>query len=375
MKKTIIFSAVAILLISNISFAGRTWFFNEIKTSDNQPIMPGDTAISMRSNDTWPVVAYSGGPNGGAAVMLPGTWVNKPIAFNGEYLDAATAPDGTIAFADNQGQVAMFGKTGWSSGFYNGSSMYKSSIAFNNNSVPAVLHNSNGNNYLTLSIKSGAAWFSSTIQEYPGGPSFMTDAFALGYDSYNQANVVFKDASNLRYATKGVLTENQWVLNSIDNSPYIGGNGQIDMALSSNDIPYVLYSEESFLKFAIYDRQSDDWLTGALDNLTGGSSEGNFCVTADKNGGIGVAYVTQFAGNDMLSFAYNDGSGWSLPERLAPAQAFHMVGLAFDYENNPVISYVDMDGKMKIAYDPVEVPEPMTMTILAIGLSFIKRRK
>lgn len=375
MKKSIF---VAILLLSvtfSNSFAGRTWFYNEIQPPEGYPaIMAGDTAIAMRSDNTWPVVAYAGATDG-AAVMLPGAWMPTALNFPGKYLDGATAQDGTIAFADNAGQIVMLGKTGWSSSSYNGSAMYRSSIAFNNNSAPAVLHKSNGSNYLTLSMKSGSSWYGSTIQEYPGGPGVMSDAFALGFDSYNQANAAFRDGSTLRYAAKGVLTGNQWVLSTLENSPEIGNSGQIDMALSNNDVPYVIYNDMDFLKYAIYDRQTDDWTTGVLDSLMGGTPAGNFCVAADSSGGIGVAYITQISGQNMLSFAYNNGSGWMLPERLTQADMNKMVGLTFDYENNPVISYVGMDGKMRIAYDPFVAPEPATMAVFALGLAFFRRRK
>jgi hypothetical protein len=101
----------------------------------------------------------------------------------------------------------------------------------------------------------------------------------------------------------------------------------------------------------------------------------NFCVTADSSGGIGVAYVADFAGDTMLSYAYNNGSGWTWLDRLVEASPDCMVGLAFDYENNPVISFVDWEGRMKIAYDPQqEIPEPATLAILALGFAFIRRR-
>jgi hypothetical protein len=140
------------------------------------------------------------------------------------------------------------------------------------------------------------------------------------------------------------------------------------MALTNNDVPYVLYDDYGLLKYAIYDRHSDSWATGILDEI----NRDNFCVASDNSGGIGVAYVTQFAGQDTLSFAYNNGSGWMGPERLTQAEQYNMVGLSFDYENNPVISFIDWEGRMKIAYDPV--PEPATLAILALGFALIRRR-
>ena len=59
----------------------------------------------------------------------------------------------------------------------------------------------------------------------------MTDAFALDFDSYNQANIAFRDGLMLRYATKSILTGNQWVFSSYEDVPFIG-SGQLDMALA-----------------------------------------------------------------------------------------------------------------------------------------------
>jgi len=159
MKKAILFATLCLLLSCSSSFAGRMWFYNEITPPPSYPeISSGNTAIGMRSDNTWPVVGYAGSMDG-AAAMLPGVWMPTAFNFTGKYLDGATAPDGTVAFADNAGQVVMLGKTGWSNGSYNGSALYKSSLAFNNNSVPAVLHRASGNGPLTLSMKSGSVWY------------------------------------------------------------------------------------------------------------------------------------------------------------------------------------------------------------------------
>jgi hypothetical protein len=376
MKKQILYATLVICVVFvNGAFAGRTWFYNEITDSHGDPIgPPGDTAIGMRSGNAWPVVGYAG-PSSGASCMLPGAWASGPISFgNGRFLDGATAPDSTVAFVSDMGQVVTLGKTGWSSSFCSSTvySHYKNSIAFNGNSAPGVLYRPMNNNYLTLSMKSGGAWYASTVQE-SGGPPVFTDAYALDFDSYNQANVAFRYNDRLRYATKGVLTGNQWIFNSIEDAPVIGSVGQFDMALAADDVPYVLYNNGSSLNYAVYDRHSNSWMTNILDVLSSGSPPGgNFCVTADSSGGVGVAYVADLAGQNMLSYAYNNGSGWMGLDRLVEVRAEYTIGLAFDYENNPVISFVGMDGRMKIAYDPV--PEPATLAVLALGFALIRRR-
>jgi hypothetical protein len=76
----------------------------------------------------------------------------------------------------------------------------------------------------------------------------------------------------------------------------------------------------------------------------------------------------------VLSFAYTDGSGGFGLERLTEANWDRTVGLAFDFEGNPVISY-DNYGELWIAYDPVVVPEPATITMLLIGGCLALRRR
>jgi hypothetical protein len=374
MKNYILYTALIVSLICSSAFAGRTWFYNEVTGSQGDPINGGDSAIGMRSGNAWPVVAYSGnGPNSGVTAMLPGAWAKGPVSFTnqGWYLDGATATDGTVGFVSSNGQVVTLSKTGWSSSYCSGDvfpAPSKNSIAFTSNSAPGVLYKSGSSN-LMLAMKSGGAWYSSTVH------TSIMGGYALDFDSYNQANVAFSDGDRLGYATKGVLTGNQWVYNSYEDAPVIGNVMQMDMALAADDTPYVLYSDNSgppLLKYAVYDRQSDSWMTNILDAL---SDPQNFCVTADSSGGIGVAYVADLAGQDILSYAYNDGSGWTWLDRLVAARPEWMVGLTFDYENNPVISFTDQMGNLAIAYDPVVIPEPATMAIFALGFALIRRRK
>ena len=84
MKKSILSASLVVCLFAGSSvFAGRMWYYNEI-TVGGQPIIAGNTAIGMRSDDTWPVVGYAGTEDG-AAAMLPGTWVKTSANFGGQF--------------------------------------------------------------------------------------------------------------------------------------------------------------------------------------------------------------------------------------------------------------------------------------------------
>jgi len=371
MKKSILFTGLLVCLFGiNDVFAGRVWYYSDVIIS-GQPVTSAGSAIGMRSDGTWPVIAYSKSGDGGVAAMLPGGWASKSVYFGGQLLDGATAPDGTVGFVDNYGVVTTLNKNGWGGGYVNSSTspQYKNSIAFDNDSTPGVLYRANGTNYLTLSMRYGSTWYASAVQPSTGGVR-TSNYYALDFDSYNQANVVYQYNGKLAYGVKGVMTSSQWQLAESETAPIV--YGAMDMALSNNDIPVVVYlTNPNTLGYSVYNRLTSSWISGLIDSYTS-PAFGNFTLTADNNGGIGMAYIT----SNTLKYAYYDGSGFSLPETLTAARGEYSVGLTFDYENNPVISYMDMaTGRLKIAYDPyVAVPEPATMAIFALGIAFIRRK-
>jgi len=250
-----------------------------------------------------------------------------------------------------------------------GGPFYRQSVAFTQNDSPAVLYRSAENMQVTLSTRSGNTWYSNSTGRD-------ADFFALDYDSYNQANVVLHQNSTLVYGTKGVLTGNQWNFSEpIMNLPPI--NGPVDLQLTANDLPYIAYRANNLLSYTTYDRLQGCWTNGTLD----GMSSDNFCMAADFQGGIGVVYLTDGDSGITLGYAYNDGSGtwttehlWNniLPLDVSSPLSDKSIGLTFDMENNPVISFNTSNG-IWIAYDPFVVPEPATMALLLLGGAFSLR--
>jgi hypothetical protein len=358
-----------LIVSSNNALAGRQWYYQHVVDSMNSPIGGGNTAIGMRSDATWPVVVS----NNGTAAMVPGGWARSSGGISPQgTLDAATSHDGqSIIVSGSQGNVAVFDSSGWSYRYNNvvsGGPFYRQSVAFTQNDSPAVLYRSAENGQITLSVRSGNTW-------YLNSTGRQADTFALGYDSYNQANVVLRQGSTLVYGTNGVLTGNQWNFSEpIMNPSAI--SGPMDLQLTANDIPYIAYRANNLLSYATYDRIQGRWTTGVID----GTYFDNFCMAADFQGGIGLAYLTEGANGIMLGYAYNDGSGaWStehlwntIPLDVSMPNPTLSIGLAFDMENNPVISFGTSNG-IWIAYDPVTIPEPATMALLLLGGAFSLR--
>lgn len=366
MKKASFISAILLFsLISGNALAGRYWYHSKVTNVNGNPLGEGNTAIGMRSNDTYPVIAS----NESAAAMLPGFWVNGPVGFyENQLIDADTSSDGQVMFAGTEGQAATFGPSGWGVSSYPGQAEFKASAAFDNDGNPAVLHQ-NYQGDVTLSMKHGSSWYSSEVGNEQIH-NISTPAYALDFDSLNQANVVFEDGGGMIYGVRGSSTGNQWQFSQPVSS--INPEGLIDMAMTENDVPYIFYPQGGFLKYAVYSRQTGDWSTNMLDMLFGQT----FCAVADNQGGIGVAYISD--NGRTLSFVSTDGDGsWSGPDRLSCPEGIRYdrgLGLTFDGDNNPVISYADGGGETWIAYDPV-VPEPATIGLLAAGGLFIARRR
>lgn len=368
LKKVFLISIVLMLCVSNIAVAGRTWIKTPVEV-DGMPVNGPRCALAMRSGNTWPVVSYGDPDTSATAAMTPVGWMAGP--FGGPVdggISAATSPGGTAGFAYDNGSVLMLSQSGWATSYYgSGTNATKPSIAFNGDDNPAVLHNTGGfGDDLTLAIFNGTGWYQNVVENAFEGP-FLSEAFALEYDSYNQANIVFENGGELMFGVKGVMTQNQWQFDTIELSLDVP---IINMAMGADDVPWITYADEGELCYATYDRQLQTWTNGVIDQL--GSEY--FSMAIDNTGGIGVAFIDT---DDMLTFSHNDGGGWVSDTDIAQVLLGSDVSLAFDADDNPLICYSDFDhgGDLYLAYDPVMVPEPATVVLLAIGTAILRRRR
>jgi hypothetical protein len=125
-----------------------------------------------------------------------------------------------------------------------------------------------------------------------------------------------------------------------------------------------------------FNRAQGQWTSNIIDSTV----LSNYCTTSDSQGGIGIAYMTNSPGFYTIGFNYINGDeSWSTESlwtaMTAPSlDIISSIGLAFDAENNPVISY-GAEGSVWIAYDPLVIPEPATLTLLLLGATGVLRNR
>ncbi len=360
---------IAILVITILSsmplFGQRVWYFQEIPNSYGA----GNSSIAMRTDKSWPVVAY-GRPEsqggGGISTLTPAGWADGPFSITG-LTDAASSINGSTAFVDRYGNLYGTNQAGW---YSDGYSAYIDdilpSVSFDNNGEVGVLYSEN---YLRLATHSDNGWSYEVVSD--GRGDINSNNFALDYDSLNQANIIYEDGGTIHYGVKGSLTSGQWLF-SDTQLPYTSSYW-FDLTLTSNDTPIGIYNDGQELMFMRFDIKTGNWVSGVIDQLY---AEGRCTIATDSKGGVGVAYIK---GGDfnrgMVSFAYTDfTSGWQI-EPIHYGISVNEVGLDFDSADNPVISFRDLSDNIVLAYDPIIIPEPASFILVCFGLTFINKSR
>ena len=342
-----------------------------------------ETALAMRDGGVWPVIfsydstynvqAYSLYPVLNTQTAPPTYWhqigTNLLTGSKNSYiLSAATSPNGS--FGAVLQAYLTYGSDGSSAIVGSSSGGFKPAMA----GVRAIAFNSAGG--LIAATATTVPSIVSSGGELTGiAASPAGDLGAID----NQGN----------YYEKGTLLGG-WQASSLGLTGPATGPGASCVAMDSFGRPHVVNIAVSnglqTLIASDFNVMSSTWENESLVSLATAANFGTATIAADGKGGVGVAWVETLLGSSQpqLMYAYETSSGgWPINTAVTNSAynpytkvsenlfSHQQVGLAFDANNYPVISYVGASGAMYLAYDPVVVPEPSTLALLAAGGVFV----
>jgi len=360
---------------------GLFWYFQRTGFSSNGT----QTAVAMGDSKSWPVVFSLSSGTANAYTLKPvrngttgGFWhsVGTNLVLGNGKLSAKSSVDGRVAVSVNTG------------GFLGGNAAVgrRSSGFTVIPDVPDVAFDSSG----SLTTASIAV----LGDRFPAGSVRSLAISPFGDVGVLQGNGYPYSGSELVYHEKNPTVG--WQLAGITSGTLYGG----DLAIDSIGRPFATYSflgGSSFGGFnygvaaSYFDIMSGQWSHRTL--ASGLQNPVTPTIAADGIGGVGVAWMSEISGSKSLMYAYKNGSkDWSVHTVTAQSItsgtssgqliAQERVGLDFDAENYPVVSFLGLNGfgqnEIWIAYDPIVVPEPSAVMLAAVGflgMCYAARRK
>ncbi len=362
-KKTILTAVVLISLLTCNAMADLAWYFQNTEIQANGP---AGSALGMRSGNTWPVI-FSGDQ---AAVMYPTGWyeITNNTLLEPSTIRAASSSTGEVAAWDSFGSGIVLNQ-------YGPASIQANYMTFD--SQGRLWKADLGG----ISYRDNGAWYSlPSIQNYDANNT------SLAVSSSGEVGVITAGEYYHYSSLTGGWTQG-WGIGGIPYMPQ-----QPALIFDSHDSPvFVAYDGMNGIA-CDFNVRTGLWNQTGLPNAQ--NIQGVLPIATDGNGTIGTAYVSDDGmGNPKLYYAFTgNGSDWTavevptvdileyqgptFPSLEGIEPLAGTVGLEYDYEGNPVISYVGEDNNIWLAYDPVIVPEPATLVMLSFGgLALIRRRK
>lgn len=378
----IILATVAVVLTHQSAFAtdagGLSWLFQR---TGYTTATSSQTALAMGDSKSWPVVFSLSSGSTQAYSLTPvlnfatNTYWNQigtnilttNIVNGGGVLSAESSSDGRVGVS-----IAGIG------GIIGSAIVGRRSTGFAN-----PISNVQG-----LAFDQAGTLVTASVDTLAG--SGITNS-----NLYNLNLYTVQSIATSPFGSIGVLTSSNGLLSYYEKSPLTGwssatiASGTLyggDLAIDTIGRPFVAYSTSLSgggmgVAASYFDIMSGQWKSSTF-NVPAMSSSVLPTIAADGIGGIGVAWMSSVSGTQSLMYAYKNGvkdwaihtvtsfsvsSGTSFNTLLAQKR----VGLDFDAQNWPVISFLGSNGfsaDIWIAYDPVVVPEPSSLVLAAVGL-------
>ena len=327
-----VLAALAISLTASTAWASAStgtpvWNIQNTGISGNQA-----TALGLRADLTWPVIVTDAGgiysifPTDSGS-MTPGHWyqIGSSPAVNGQ-LFAASSPHGRVAVVGGQSLSSHVGEVSGTTGGW---------IPLSNDTT-AVTFDSHGN-LLTGDVYGDVSGVSNPPAVTQPIDSIAADP--LGDIAITSGGQFSEYSPWIGWASSSRFTEARQVVLDSRGRPYVWDAG----------------ARQIFS----FDPQTGDWTAGPA------TPPANLTMAAAANGTVGAAWTNQ----NSLIYAYkSDGGTWTQTIVASNVRDAQSVGLAYDYLNQPVLSYISNDtGNVMLAYDPAATPEPASLCLLLIG--------
>ena len=379
---------------------GLYWLFQ--RTGYSSGYTPfGQTAVAMGDSKSWPVVfSLSSSSTVQASTVQAYTLspVNNPVTKTfwkqiGTNVITGTGFSILTAKSSSDGRVGAVLRNSLDTSLYPNPNSYVAAVGRRSTGFTAPLANVAGiafdaaGNLVTASASTlaGSGTYSlSAVRSIAVTPWGDIGVLNSNYPSYQVSMPVYYEKSQLT----------GWQSSALYGLAMSEMSG--DLAIDTAGRPifaYGTYNSSTWgVAAAYFDIMSGDWKQQTLAIGLAGSVLPT--IASDGIGGIGVSWMSTTASgsSNSLMYAYKNGSSdWAIHNVtsnlvssgtstgvLSPQLR---VGLDYDAENYPVISFLANNGDIWLAYDPiVPVPEPSTYCMALVGLAYggytiFRRRK
>jgi len=307
------------------------WSFQDTTFSSTDVVV-----LAMRGGNAWPVIASN--QNASTLSLFPTGWhqIGPSNVFSNAYvLRAASSPDGRVAFTGLEANGRIIAANGASS-------------SLPSNVIAASFDNA-GNLY-TAQVSGGNTYSVSGAPAYTGQRIVDIDVSPFG-----EIGVVDESYNYYQYSPAIGWTEAEPFINNLDSDT-------MDLEFDSFGRPHILGYDFASIISCDFDTTTGDWSETILANNVNRPG----ALAASEDGKVGTSWVDS---DGFLQFSFKDDlAPWTTSFVTANADSFGSVGVAYDYDNLPVLAYTDSSsGRLHLAYDPViPAPEPASCAALLI---------
>jgi len=310
----------------------------------------GEFALGMRDGAAWPVVFDEVGDVYSLFnAENPGTFTNWHRIGFGEYsapgrLNAASSPTGAVAVAT--GDISVGGtRLALPGGF---SALPADTVA--------VAYDDAGNLF--------TATDSTTSFGTPG--SFGGQIIDIDVAS-NGSRAILTDAGEF-WEFNSLTGWNNTLLDTVGSNP-VFFNGSASLAYDSLNRAHVVVDDFGDIYAYDFNPTSGNWQQSLVISTGGGLRT----LELAANGLDGIGTAVEDNGNLFYLYWNDFTNGWGTDLVAPNIDLTDQVGVAFDFDDLPVLAYRD-NGNVFVAYDPI--PEPGTLALLGLGgVAVLARRR